>query len=201
MLALVYTGANKKWLYPEDDFGLILLVTFIGIESLFSFVWMLRNFTQTSKMAMIVTGFFIFISFHLSYASDQLEGPLDFDLKRFLALSPLTAIKNTVDTCARFHTRDWPITFENMDTDDSYNWSISAGLTQSAANFVIYLVIAFLIEFTVGTIRSCERGCLVRSVVFENNKKADMCRIEVMGLQERSIVSKTPVYNLTIEKS
>lgn len=128
LLALAYTSANKKWVYPEDDFGVIFLVTFLGVESLFSFVWMLRNFSQTPRMAIVVTGFFVFLSFYLSFASDQLEGPLDFDLKRLFALSPLTAIKNTVDTCSRFHSRGWPITAANMATDDSYNWSVEAGL-------------------------------------------------------------------------
>ena len=42
----------------------------------------------------------------------------------------------------------------------------------SAVNFVIYLVATFVIEFSVGTIRSC-KGLIIRSVIFENNTKAD----------------------------
>ena len=70
----------------------------------------------------------------------------------------------------------------------------------SAVNFVIYLVATFVIEFSVGTIRSC-KGLIIRSVIFENNTKADSCKIEIIGLQERSIGTKHPVYNLTLEKS
>ena len=123
-LALLYTAANKTLIFPDDDFGLVFLFTFVAVESLFSFVWMLRNFTQTSRMAMIVTLFFIFMSIMFKDANDQPDTPLSYNFKRFLGLSPLTAIKWTIIAWADFHSRGFSMTFENWDTNDSYNWSI-----------------------------------------------------------------------------
>ena len=79
---------------------MIFLLTFLGMEQIFSFVWALRTLTSTTRSAIIVTSFAFFVSHYFSFASDQLEGVLDYDLKRRVALSPLTAIKNTVDTYA-----------------------------------------------------------------------------------------------------
>ena len=78
-------------------------------------MWALRYFSSTTRMAMIVTGFAVFLSYQISFASDQLEGVLDFKLKNSFARSPLTAIKNTFDTYGKLHTTNFPMNYDNWD--------------------------------------------------------------------------------------
>ena len=146
LLAILYTVAFKKYVYGEDEFSMIFLLTFLGLESLFSFVWALRTLTSTTRTAIIVTSFAFFASYYLSYASDQLEGVLDYDLKREVALSPLTAIKNTVDTYTSFHMMQFPMRFGNWDTRKN-NWSLRDGARAFIFNFFFFLLIAFALEF------------------------------------------------------
>lgn len=59
-----------NWVYEDDDFGLVFLITFLGVQSLFSFLWFLRIFSNTPLTAILFTGFFVFLSLYFSYAVD-----------------------------------------------------------------------------------------------------------------------------------
>ena len=111
---------------------------------MFPFLWAINAFFKTTHMAIIGTGFIVFISYFLSFAFDQVEGKLDHDIKKKFAISPLTAIKNTIDTYSKFHTMKFPMTWESWDTRRD-GWSLKLGLNEFISNFIIYLAISFFI--------------------------------------------------------
>ena len=197
LFSLCYTLALKNSIYVKDEFRLIFLLTFLAVESIFSFVWALRTLSNSTRTAIVVTAFAVFASFYLSFASDQLNGILDHDLKRRFALSPLTAIKNTVDTYAFFHTMKFPMTFDNWDTK-RFNWSLNAGVNAFIYNFVFYLLVGIVLELLFNAQEYFGNSCLKRKVSFENTNKGI---IVITGLQERRAIfaeSNEAVYNFVI---
>ena len=197
LFSLCYTLALKNSIYVKDEFRLIFLLTFLAVESIFSFVWALRTLSNSTRTAIVVTAFAVFASFYLSFASDQLNGILDHDLKRRFALSPLTAIKNTVDTYAFFHTMEFPMTFDNWDTK-RFNWSLNAGVNAFIYNFVFYLLVGIVLELLFNAQEYFGNSCLKRKVSFENTNKGI---IVITGLQERRAIfaeSNEAVYNFVI---
>ena len=83
--------------------------------------------------------------------------------------------------------------FSNWDTK-KHNWSLRDGASSFIANFFIFLLIAFALEFILNIYSLLLRFCLTRKVTFENNNKG--C-IEIMELQERH-GSKKPIYNFIL---
>ena len=156
IISLLYALHINKWVFAEDSFGCIFLTSFLALESLFAFVWALRPLSNTPRMAMIVTGFCSFLSFALSYASDQKEGVLDLSTRKSYALSPFTAIKNTLDTYAIFHAMSYPMNFESWETK-RFNWSLKIGADQMIVNFLVWLAIALAIELGISGYRYYRR--------------------------------------------
>jgi len=51
-------------------------------------------------MGVFVTGLFFFLSFFGSYAVSQKAPPIDMEVKKLMAIAPMTAIKLTFDVQA-----------------------------------------------------------------------------------------------------
>ena len=149
--------------------------------------------------AIAFSGFFIFLSFYFSFAVDQTEGPLDNNLKRLFALSPMTAIKNTIDCWNHFHMQGVPTTFDNWGVNDGYNWSLQDGALLSTVNFVCYLVLAVIVDVSIATYRGCRWACFTRKVIFVPTNTNEG-KIEVLNMQERGR-KDAPVYCFSVEKS
>ena len=66
----LYTIGLKNSIFKNDSFGLIFVVTFLGIESIFTFVWALSKLTSNAKMAIVINSFFIFSTYFLTFALD-----------------------------------------------------------------------------------------------------------------------------------
>ena len=127
---------------------------------------------------MLITGFASFLSYYYSFASDQKQGVLDLDVKKQFALSPFTAIKNTIDTYGQFHANHYPMTFESWGTE-RFNWSLKLGANQFIVNFIFWMAVAIALECLILGFQYYKRTCLVRKVIFESSNRGT---IEISGL-------------------
>ena len=69
-ISFFWTATLKSSVFVEDSFVLIFLLTFLALESLFTFVWALRPLTSTPRMAIVVMSFAAFLSFYFAFAFD-----------------------------------------------------------------------------------------------------------------------------------
>ena len=70
LISAVYVFGLKWALFKRDHIGMIYLVTFMGVQSLFFFIWAISKLTSSTKMALVFNTFFIFLTFYLSSAVD-----------------------------------------------------------------------------------------------------------------------------------
>jgi hypothetical protein len=70
LVSIGYVAGLKPSIFAKDDFGLIFIVTFLGIESLFSSVWLVRTLMGDARMAIFFNAFLLFFEYYYAYSLD-----------------------------------------------------------------------------------------------------------------------------------
>ena len=162
-------------------------------------IWALQPFVNTARMAILVTGFFFFLSWYLSFVVDQKEPTLATSTQEMAALAPMTAVRLTFDSLARLHGNYVNMNFENYHWP--YNgWSLKNGINMMIVDFFLWTSVGIVFDVSM----NCFGQCLLRkktvrglTMRYENTNEGV---IQVSALRERANKS-APSYEITLEKS
>ena len=123
---------------------------------------------------------------------------MEYTKQRIVALSPVTALKKTVEHFTSTHAIDFPMTFENRDIIKS-EWSAMRGIGMFILDFFLYLGLGIILELTIN-FDQCFKRCFIRKVKFVNTDE-NVIKITSLKSKEISYEFDSLVYNFTIEKS
>jgi len=196
-ISLFYTLLMKPIVYMNDSFGLIFLLVFVSVESLFALVWALQPLSQTKRMAMFILTFAFFLSLQVTQTVIQRFPKIPNENKMSAAWSPITVIKLTFDTYGKLHAGKFFMSFDNYETERD-NWSMKLGINQMIANFFVYLAIGIALELLINAYSIFKHFYRMRKVEFD---ESNMGVVEVSNLQDLENKKCEAVYNFRIEKS
>lgn len=99
-----------------------------------------------------------------------------------MALSPVTALKKTIDHYSSTYAIDFPMTFANFNMMKS-EWSVMLGISMFIINFFLYLGVGIILELSIN-FDQCFKRCFIRKVKFVNS---DENVVKVKGLKSKEI--------------
>ena len=150
-------------------------------------------------MAILVTGFFLFLTWYLSFVVDQKDPIIETSTQEMAALAPLTAVRLTLDTLAKQHGAYINMNFENYDW--TFNgWSLKIGINMMILDFFLWTSVGIILDISLNCLgQCCIRKKNIHGLImqFENTNEGV---IQISALKERANKS-APFYEITLEKS
>ena len=140
---------------------------------MFGLIWALQPFFKTARMAILVTGFFLFLSWYISYIVDQKEPTLETGTQEAAALAPLTAVKLTYDTLSKLHYIFINMNFTNYDWFFN-GWSMKVGINMMIIDFFVWTSVGIILDTCLNCFGQCcqwRRKLHTRKVLFENTNE------------------------------
>ena len=154
VITVVYVVSMKIVIYKSESVYLFLVMAFLAIESLFGFIWALQPFFKTTRMAIFVTCFFLFLSFSATYIVDQKEPTIATSTMEEVAIAPLAAVKLTFDTLGSFHYMILAMDFDNYEWKTN-GWSIKIGISMFIFNFFLWTAVGIILDLLLNNLSQC----------------------------------------------